>query len=118
MNERIEELTALREEVRALVKRWKNADRFEPRPDAWGRGYDRDFSREMGKAGFIGITWPDRFGGAARTNLHRLAITEELLRSGAPVAAHWIADRQIGPAILRYGTPSRRSSCPVSRPVS
>lgn len=105
MNERIEELTALREEVRALVKRWKNADRFEPRPDAWGRGYDRDFSREMGKAGFIGITWPDRFGGAARTNLHRLAITEELLRSGAPVAAHWIADRQIGPAILRYGTP-------------
>lgn len=105
MSDRVEELTALREQVRALVRRWKDEGRFEARPDAWGRGYDRDFSREMGKEGFIGITWPERFGGAGRSNLDRLAITEELLRSGAPVAAHWIADRQIGPAILRYGTP-------------
>jgi alkylation response protein AidB-like acyl-CoA dehydrogenase len=29
---------------------------------------------------------------------------EELLRAGAPVAAHWVADRQIGPAILRHGS--------------
>src|SRR3712207_340652 len=36
--------------------------------------------------------------------MERYAVTEELLAAGAPVAAHWIADRQIGPSLLRYGT--------------
>lgn len=99
------DLAELRTRVRKLVTDWRDQGRFAPRPDAWGRGYDREFSRALGRAGFIGITWPERLGGAGRSNLHRLVITEELLRAGAPVAAHWIADRQIGPAILRYGTP-------------
>ena len=38
-------------------------------------------------------------------NVARLAVTEELLRAGAPVAAHWIGDRQIGPSVLRHGSP-------------
>ena len=33
---------------------------------------------------------------------------EELLAAGAPVAAHWIADRQSGMAILRYGSEAQR----------
>jgi acyl-CoA dehydrogenase len=98
------ELAELREQVRELTGRWREAGRFTPRPDAWLRGFDRDFSKALAAEGWIGITWPRDLGGAERSNLARLAITEELLRAGAPVAAHWIADRQIGPAILRYGT--------------
>jgi acyl-CoA dehydrogenase len=98
------ELAELREQVRELVDRWRDAGRFTPRPDAWLRGFDRDFSKALAAEGWIGITWPSDLGGSERSNLARLAITEELLRAGAPVAAHWIADRQIGPAILRYGT--------------
>jgi acyl-CoA dehydrogenase len=105
MSDRTAELSQLRTEVRALIDSWRRAGRFEPRPDAWLRGYDKEFSKELGACGWVGITWPERFGGAERSNLARLAITEELLRAGAPVAAHWIADRQIGPAILRHGTP-------------
>jgi alkylation response protein AidB-like acyl-CoA dehydrogenase len=35
-------------------------------------------------------------------------VTEELLAAGAPVMAHWIADRQSGPLLLRYGTDAQR----------
>jgi hypothetical protein len=35
-------------------------------------------------------------------------VAEELLAAGAPVAAHWIADRQSGPLILRFGTEEQR----------
>lgn len=98
------ELMKLRKDVRTFVSEWRAQGRFRPRPDAWLRGYDRDFSRELGARGWLGITWPQRVGGAGGSNLARLTITEELLRAGAPVAAHWIAERQIGPAILRHGT--------------
>lgn len=99
-----ETLTQLRTDVRALVAGWLADGRFTPRPDAWLRGYDRDFTRALAERGWIGMTWPTTFGGGGRSNLARLVVTEELLRAGAPVAAHWIADRQIGPAIMRSGT--------------
>lgn len=51
---------------------------------------------------------PNRYGGREGTYLERLIITEELLRAGAPVAAHWFGDRQIGPALLAHGTEAQR----------
>ncbi|ACY98060.1 MULTISPECIES: acyl-CoA dehydrogenase family protein [Thermomonospora] len=99
------ELERLRRQVRELAEEWRAAGRYRPACDAWLRGHDPQFSAELARRGWIGITWPRELGGAARSHTARLVITEELLRAGAPVAAHWIADRQIGPAILRYGTP-------------
>jgi acyl-CoA dehydrogenase len=93
----------LRDAVRSLAAEWRAAGRYEPRCDAWMRSYDRDFTRELAARGWIGMTWPTDLGGGGRSAVERLVVTEELLRAGAPVAAHWIADRQIGPAILRYG---------------
>jgi acyl-CoA dehydrogenase len=94
-------------ELRASVAEFLAAERdggYRPRCDAWMRGFDRDFSRRLAHRGWLGITWPTRYGGGGRSHLARLVVTEELLRTGAPVAAHWIAERQIGPAILRYGS--------------
>jgi alkylation response protein AidB-like acyl-CoA dehydrogenase len=96
-----EDLAQLRAQVRALVGAW----RFTPKCDAWLRGHDPEFSRALAAHGWIGMTWPTEVGGGGQSNMARLVLTEELLRAGAPVAAHWIADRQIGPAILRYGSP-------------
>jgi alkylation response protein AidB-like acyl-CoA dehydrogenase len=50
------------------------------------------------------MTWPKRFGGGERSALERYAVIEELLAASAPVAAHWFADRQSGPTLLRYGS--------------
>lgn len=101
-----QELRRLRHEVRDLVAQWRSATGHQVQCDAWLRGFDRAFTQELADRGWIGMTWPRRFGGAERTHLERLVVTEELLRAGAPVAAHWIADRQIGPSLLRHGTPS------------
>lgn len=98
-------VTELRQAVRDLTGEWLAAGRYVPRSDCWLRSFDLEFSRELAARGLIGLTWPTEFGGAGLDARSRLAVTEELLRAGAPVAAHWIGDRQIGPTILRYGAP-------------
>lgn len=97
----------LREEVRQLCADWQHAGRYTPRSDSWLRSSDPEFSKELAARGLIGLTWPAPYG-KGLSNVHRLAVTEELLRAGAPVASHWIADRQIGPTILRHGNPRLR----------
>ena len=94
----------LREQVRRLCTDWRDAGRYTPRSDSWLRSPDPEFSKELATRGLIGLTWPAPFG-RGLSNVHRLAVTEELLRAGAPVASHWIADRQIGPTVLRHGNP-------------
>ena len=54
------------------------------------------------------MTWPKRYGGHERTFLERYVVLEEMLAAGAPVGAHWIADRQSGPLLLRFGTEAQR----------
>lgn len=94
----------IRSTVRELLSEWDYA----PRSDAWMRAPDPAFSRELGRRGLIGLTFPADAGGPGRSNVERLAATEELLRGGAPVGAHWVADRQIGPSLLRHGSDELR----------
>jgi alkylation response protein AidB-like acyl-CoA dehydrogenase len=98
------EISALRRDVRDLIARWRAENRFVPSSDNWLRGFDPAFSKELARLGLIGLTWPVEYGGGGLSNVARLAVAEELLRAGAPVAAHWIADRQIGPSVLRHGS--------------
>ncbi len=63
---------------------------------------------KMGERGWIGMTWPKRYGGHERSALERYVVLEEMLAHGAPVSAHWIADRQSGPLLLRSGTEQQR----------
>ncbi|MEO2169408.1 MAG: acyl-CoA dehydrogenase family protein [bacterium] len=78
------------------------------REDGWIAGFDPAFSKRLGARGWIGLTWPTRYGGSERSYLDRLILTEELLLAGAPVAAHWFGDRQIGPALLAHGTDEQK----------
>ena len=63
--------------------------------------FDAAFSRALGARGWIGLTWPQRYGGAERSALERYVLMEELLAAGAPVAAHWIAERQSALLLMR-----------------
>ncbi|HEY1702490.1 MAG TPA: acyl-CoA dehydrogenase family protein [Trebonia sp.] len=79
-----------------------------PQCDGWLSGHSPAFSAALGRRGWIGMTWPRQCGGREMPPAVRLAVIEELLVGGAPVAAHWFADRQIGPSLLRHGTAAQR----------
>jgi len=99
--------TELRAEVRAFLDE-ALADRpLRERAQSWA-GHDVDFSRRLGQRGWIGMTWPKRYGGHERSALERFVVIEELLAAGAPVSAHWTADRQFGPLLLAVGTEEQR----------
>ena len=99
------DLGQLRHEVQAFLADARATGVFRPTVDCWLRGFDLRFSRELSARGWLGVTWPERFGGRNWPNAARFVITEELLRFGAPITAHWMGDRQIGPSLLRHGTP-------------
>jgi alkylation response protein AidB-like acyl-CoA dehydrogenase len=65
---------------------------------------DPAFSRKLAERGWIGMAVPKIYGGAERTASERFIVVEELLRWGAPVGFHWVADRQTGPMIARFGS--------------
>jgi len=100
------EQIALREQA-ALVaaEAVKRYGRFN---DAWMNGYSKEFSKELAQLGWIGMTWPTEFGGGGRPAIDRLIIGEELIAAGAPLAASWFGDRQMGPALIQYGTPEQQ----------
>jgi alkylation response protein AidB-like acyl-CoA dehydrogenase len=98
---------ALREPVRAFLKSALQHLPPEQRARSW-MGFDADFSRRLAGEGWIGLTLPKRYGGAERSAFARFVVVEELLAAGAPVSAHWIADRQSAPLILRYGSETQR----------
>lgn len=99
------EAETLRAEVRAFL--------FDELADAaalaggWTRS-DPTFSRKVGARGWIGLTWPKRYGGGERSPLERYVVIEEMLAHNAPVGAHWIADRQAGPLLLSHGSEAQR----------
>jgi alkylation response protein AidB-like acyl-CoA dehydrogenase len=76
--------------------------------DAWINGYSREFSRELGRLGWIGMTWPVEYGGGGRSPLERFVVTEALIEAGAPIAASWFADRQMGPTLIAFGTEDQK----------
>lgn len=101
-----EDTEVLRAEVRAFLA--ENADLFPVPNSDFVTGHDPEFSARLGARGWIGMTWPKAYGGGERSFFERYVVTEEILAAGAPVSAHWIADRQSGPLLLRYGTEAQR----------
>ena len=93
--------TRLRDQVRDLVAQHGERDPVR-RANSWIKP-NPAFSRKLGDAGLLGMTWPKEYGGHERSQLERYVVIEELLAAGAPVGAHWIADRQSGPLLLRLG---------------
>jgi len=92
----------LREEVRTFLQSELAARTYTPH--LGHTEFDAEFTRKVAERGWIGMTWPRKYGGAERSYLERFVVTEELLAAAAPCAAHWFGDRQTGPSLLRHGT--------------
>ena len=93
----------LREQVRTFLVETLPWGTFEPGL-GMGAEVNRAFSAALAERGWVGMAVPARYGGRDATAVDRFVVVEELLRWGAPVGHHWVADRQIAPVLLRYGT--------------
>lgn len=98
---------SLRAEVRAFLAD-AQPDALPARRARTWTGWDAAFSRALAARGWVGLTMPRELGGAGLTPWHRFVLVEELLVAGAPIAAHWIGDRQSAPLLLKFGTPAQQ----------
>jgi alkylation response protein AidB-like acyl-CoA dehydrogenase len=101
------ELSALRRDVRAFLHEALAAVPVVKRSHSW-EAYDAEFSAKLGARGWIGMTLPTAYGGHGRSAFERYVVVEECLVAGAPTAFHWVADRQSGPLLVRYGTDEQK----------
>jgi alkylation response protein AidB-like acyl-CoA dehydrogenase len=99
---------ALRQEIRPFLAEALAGRTALERSQSW-MGFDPEFSRRVGDRNWIGMTWPKQYGGGERSLFARYVVAEEFLAAGAPVSAHWFADRQTGPLLLRFGTEEQRT---------
>jgi alkylation response protein AidB-like acyl-CoA dehydrogenase len=100
---------AFRQDVKGFLKQHVEGLPADVRCRSW-MAFDADFSRKLARRGWVGVTLPETYGGANLDAFDRFVLVEELLAAGAPVGAHWIADRQSGPLILRYGTDEQKQN--------
>jgi hypothetical protein len=103
-----EEDENLREAVRDFLRETMDGVPAYQRARSWAGG-DAQFSRKLAERGWLGLTMPAAYGGGGRSAYARFVLAEELLNAGAPVGLHWIADRQTGPLLLKYGSEAQKS---------
>jgi alkylation response protein AidB-like acyl-CoA dehydrogenase len=97
---------AFRNEARAwLARHWTPemaaAHQRKPFKD---RGWDKEFSKLMGRDGWIGVGWPREFGGQARSASEQIAFITEVANSGAPAHAHSTGESIVAQALFVHGT--------------
>jgi alkylation response protein AidB-like acyl-CoA dehydrogenase len=98
---------ALQSEVREFLAATLPRGSFEPGLGMAGRK-DAAFSQALAARGWVGMSLPREYGGGDRSAVERFVVAEELLRWGAPVGHHWVADRQSGPLLAKVGTPDQK----------
>ena len=97
------ECQALRAEVREFLNEEIAAGTFDPMSKDEASSFNRPFGKRVAAKGWIGITWPKKYGGQERSFLERYVITEEFRAVAAPTSSYFTADRQSGPTIMKYG---------------
>ena len=98
---------AFRDQVRAWLKENWTGQR-KAVFDAQGfekREFDPSFARDMGKTGWIGLSWAKQFGGQERSALEQLAFIEEMEHAEAPRVGAAIQAN----ALMLFGTPEQQT---------
>ncbi len=75
-----------------------------------GRGVGpvlRDVVRQMGKDGWLGIGWPQEFGGQGRSHVEQFIFFDESMRAGAPVPM--LTVNTVAPSIMKYGSDEQKA---------
>jgi alkylation response protein AidB-like acyl-CoA dehydrogenase len=108
-------LTAEQARFRDEIRRWLNAEMKRPylvglaqRSSTEVFGIEPEFSCRLGAAGYIGITTPVEYGGQGRTRVDDAILQSELAWHRAPLLGHFVAEREVLPALVKFGTDEQR----------
>src|SRR5215468_683091 len=70
-----------------------------------GEAY-RQVVRQLGRDGWLALSWPTEYGGRGATPLDQLIFTDEAAVAGVPVP--FLTINTVGPTIMRFGTVAQR----------
>ncbi|MEU5977945.1 acyl-CoA dehydrogenase family protein [Streptomyces sp. NPDC047315] len=89
-----------------------------PGSEHLGTAERRAWERELGRAGWIGLGWPESgWGNRTATLAQQVGWAEEYARSGAPARVGHIGENLLAPTLIRFGSPAQKERFlpPVAR---
>ena len=66
----------------------------------------KEVIREIGHDGWLGIGWPEEWGGQNRSMMDQLIFTDEAAIAGVPIP--YLTLNTVGPTIMRFGTDAQK----------
>lgn len=93
-----------RMEVREFLEEELKKGTFKRRSNYFMEESSPEFSRKLAAKGWLGLTWPKKYGGAEASYVDRAVLMDELLTYNPPLMYHLFGERQIGPALIHYGS--------------
>ena len=103
-----EEQEQLRRELRAYYDKLLTPEVEEGLARGHGIGpVNREVVRQMGEDGWLGIGWPEEYGGQGRSAIEQFVFFDESMRAGAPVPMLTI--NTVGPTIMNFGTDEQKA---------
>lgn len=106
------------ERFRADVAAWLAAHVVGEYAELKGRGGPGDedvgfdvrvaWEQELGKAGWIGLGWPEEFGGRGASLDQQIVFAEEYARAQAPARVNHMGENLLAPTLIAYGTPEQQ----------
>ena len=101
-------------QFRADVAEWLAAHVVGEYAELKGRGGPGDedigfdvrvaWEQELGKAGWIGLGWPEEFGGRGASLEQQIIFAEEYARAQAPARVNHMGENLLAPTLIEYGT--------------
>lgn len=98
---------ALRKELREYFAAMLTPEvRAELGESGEGKPIFRDLVRQMGADGWLGLGWPQEFGGQGRPATDQFIMFDEIQRAHAPFP--FVTVNTVGPAIMAHGTQAQK----------
>ena len=98
---------ALREELRSYFAKLLTPERRAGLRGMEGGPTYRETIRQMGKDGWLGVGWPEEYGGQGRTALEQFIFIDEVRRCGAPLP--FVTLSTVGPALMEMGSEEQKA---------